>query len=101
MGNVLSLHREKVLKHLRALDPVQEQLTQRLAQRKPHRLVELAYTCMQGLQHWRKRRATIRVLKALADWQLADIGVQREAIPAAVDRALRTESLTPRNRLAA
>ena len=101
MGNVLSLHREKVLKHLRALDPVQEQLTQRLAQRKPHRLVELAYTCMQGLQHWRKRRATIRVLKALADWQLADIGLQREAIPAAVDRALRTESPATRNRLAA
>lgn len=101
MGNVLPLHREKVLKHLRALDPVQVQLTQRLAQRKSHRLVEFGYACMQALQHWRKRRATIRALKALADWQLADIGVQRDAIPEAVDRALRIGSTAPRNRLAA
>ena len=92
MGSVLSLHREKVLRHLRALDPVQVQLTQRLAARKPHRAAEFAGACMRALQHWRRRRATIRVLRALADWQLADIGVQREAIPAAVDRALRAGS---------
>jgi uncharacterized protein YjiS (DUF1127 family) len=99
MGSVLSLHRDKVLK--RALDPVQVQLTQRLTERKPRRLARFAYSCMQALQHWRQRRATIRALKGLADWQLADIGVQRETIPAAVDRALRAGSPTPRNRLAA
>jgi uncharacterized protein YjiS (DUF1127 family) len=101
MGSVLSPHREKVLMHLRALDPVQVQLTQRLTERKPHRLVQFGYTFMQALQHWRQRRATIRALEALADWQLADIGVQRESIPAAVDMALRAGSPTPRNRLAA
>lgn len=101
MGSVLSLHRDKVLKHLQALDPVQVQLTQHLAERKPRRLVQFVYTCMQAFRHWRERRATIRALTALADWQLADIGVQREAIPAAVDRALRAGSPMSRNRLAA
>jgi uncharacterized protein YjiS (DUF1127 family) len=101
MGSVLSLHRKKVLEHLRTLDPVQVQLTQRLSQHKPHRLVEFGYACMQALQYWRKRRATIRTLKALADWQLADIGLQRETIPAAVDKALRAGSPMPHNRLAA
>ncbi len=101
MGSVLSLHRDKVLKHLHALDPVQVQLTQHLAERKPNRLMQFVYTCMHALQHWRKRRATIRALTALADWQLADIGVERGAIPAAVDRALRAGSSIPRNRLAA
>lgn len=101
MGSVLSLHRDKVLKHLRALDPVQVQLTQRLTERKPHRLVQFVYTCAQALHHWRQRRATIRALKALADWQLADIGVPRETIPAAVDRALQAGSPMRRNRLAA
>lgn len=101
MGSVISVHRHKVLDNLRALDPVQVQLTQRLAQRKPYRLVELGYTYLQALQYWRKRRATIRALNALADWQLADIGVQREAIAAAVDRALQAAPTARRDRFAA
>ncbi|NIO41097.1 MAG: DUF1127 domain-containing protein [Burkholderiales bacterium] len=40
------------------------------------------------LERWRQRRATVRALNALSDWQLADIGIQRQAIPAAVDLAL-------------
>ena len=101
MGSVLSPHRKKVLQHLLALDPVQVQLTQHQAQHKPHRWVEFSYACVQALRYWRRRRATIRALKALADWQLADIGVTRDAIPAAVDRALRASSPIARNRLAA
>lgn len=101
MGSVLPLHREKVLKHLRALDPVQVRLTQRLTQRKPHRLVQFFYSSVQALHYWRQRRATIQALKGLPDWQLADIGVQREAISAAVDQALQTRSQAARNRLAA
>ncbi|MFQ5938048.1 MAG: DUF1127 domain-containing protein [Acidiferrobacterales bacterium] len=40
------------------------------------------------VQQWNRRRATIRTLRSLSDWQLKDIGLTRGQIPAAVDAAL-------------
>lgn len=88
MQHVISDHRQQVLAHLRALDPVQIQLSKRLAARTPRRIVRWGHALVDTLRRWRQRRATIRALNALSNWQLADIGIQREAIPAAVDIAL-------------
>ena len=88
MQNIIPGHRRQVLAQLRALDPVQVQLGTRLAERTPRRLVRWAHSLIEALERRRQRRATIRVLDALSDWQLADIGIRREAIPAAVDLAL-------------
>jgi uncharacterized protein YjiS (DUF1127 family) len=88
MQHIMSEHRQKVLAHLHALDPVQVQLSKRLGARTPSRILRWAHSLLDTAGRWRQRRATIRVLNALSDWQLADIGIHREEIPAAVDRAL-------------
>lgn len=40
------------------------------------------------VQEWNRRRATVRTLRALPDWQLRDIGLTRDQIATAVDAAL-------------
>jgi uncharacterized protein YjiS (DUF1127 family) len=88
MQNIIPDHRQRVLAHLHALDPVQVQLSERLGRRTPHRLVRWVHSLVDVLERWRQRSATIRALNGLSDRQLADIGIRREEIPAAVDRAL-------------
>ncbi|MDX1489426.1 MAG: DUF1127 domain-containing protein [Acidiferrobacterales bacterium] len=88
MQNIIPDHRQQVLAHLRELDPVQVQLSKRPGAQTPHRLVLWVHSLVNALERWRQRRATIRVLNGLSDWQLADIGIRREGIPAAVDLAL-------------
>lgn len=92
MQNIIPDHRQQVLAHLRALDPVQVQLSERLGRRTPHRLVRWVHSLVDSLERWRQRSATVRALNGLSDWQLADIGIRREEIPAAVERALAGQS---------
>lgn len=40
------------------------------------------------VRQWNHRRATVRTLRALPDWQLRDIGLTRDQITTAVDAAL-------------
>ncbi len=40
------------------------------------------------VRQWNRRRATIRTLRALSDWQLEDIGLTRDQITTVVDAAL-------------
>ncbi len=44
-----------------------------------------------GFRRWNHRRSTIRVLTALSDWQLKDLGISRGEIPEAVEARLRAQ----------
>ncbi len=43
---------------------------------------------LSSMRQWNQRRATVRTLRALPDWQLRDIGLTRDQIVTAVDAAL-------------
>lgn len=43
---------------------------------------------MDWLRQWNRRRATVRTLSALPDWQLRDIGLTRDQITTMVDVSL-------------
>lgn len=40
------------------------------------------------VRQWNRRRATVRTLRALPDWQLRDIGLTRDQIATVVDAML-------------
>mgnify|MGYP003344017642 CR=1 FL=1 len=40
------------------------------------------------VRQWNRRRATVRTLRALPDWQLRDIGLTRDQIVTVVDSML-------------
>lgn len=79
---------QKVLAMLYALDPVQVALTrQRIESRLWSQLTSLRET----LQRWARRRASIRALENLPDWQLRDIGIPRGQITKVVDTIISQE----------
>lgn len=91
MAHALSDHHDKILATLRALDPVQVRLSQRVATPTPSALAQLAHTLAAALRRWHRRRVTIQALKALPDYVLADIGVRRGEIRAVVRRLSREQ----------
>ncbi len=96
MQNIHSQHREKVLTTLHNFDPVQVGRAQQLHRPRSHRILELASRVMAALRHSHRRRASIRALEQLADWQLKDMGIPRGDIPAVVDRHLNATPRSPR-----
>ncbi|MFQ5757460.1 MAG: DUF1127 domain-containing protein [Acidiferrobacterales bacterium] len=44
-----------------------------------------------GLRRWNRRRATVRALNGLSDWQLKDLGISRGEISEVVEARLRAE----------
>ena len=71
---------------------VATQLAARPASATPHRGEPIMRTFLAKARRARLRRASIRELEQLSDRVLADIGMTRSQIPAAVDRALKTKS---------
>jgi uncharacterized protein YjiS (DUF1127 family) len=44
-----------------------------------------------GLRRWNRRRATVRALNGLSDWQLKDLGISRGEIGEVVEAWLRAQ----------
>jgi uncharacterized protein YjiS (DUF1127 family) len=76
------------------LAATQAQLAGQLHTPEWSRILDLTDALTQAFKRWRQRRASIRALQVLSDWQLKDIGVPRGDIPAIVDRDL---SAAPRS----
>lgn len=66
----------------------QAQLAWQLRTHEWNRILDLTDGLTRAFKRWRQRRASIRALQVLSDWQLKDIGVPRGDIPAVVDRDL-------------
>lgn len=49
-----------------------------------------------GLQRWNRRRATVRALNGLSNWQLKDLGISRGEISEVVEARLRAEQVPVR-----